>query len=60
MKTNHIHLNASRSVHSTEYRHETEFGILREIVPSPLEDRQEAAHYVHDHGLSTMELEDWL
>ena len=59
MKTNHIQLNDSRSPHHEEYQPTWDY-VTKSYIQSPDADRQEAAHYVHDHELSTQDLEDWL
>ena len=59
VKTNHIHLNDSRSVRDDDVPLTLDF-VTKDYIQSPEADRHEAAHYVHDHALSTKNLEDWL
>ena len=34
--------------------------VTKQYIQSPMADRQEAAHYVHDHALSAKDLGEWL
>lgn len=60
MKQNHVHLNHARSVTDWNENSITNFGILGETLPTPAADKQEAAHYVHDHVLGNNVAEDLL
>ena len=55
--------NHLKCVTEDTYNPETNFGALRETLPSPMAERREAAHYVHDHAFGyegTQDLEEWL
>ena len=58
-KYNHIQLNNSRSVRDDDVPLTLDY-VTKDYIQSPEADRHEAAHYVHDHALSTQDLEDWL
>ena len=57
----HFQVNHARSCNKGYIEQPVDnFGVLRETVQTPLADRREAAHYVHNNALSTQDLEDWL